>query len=363
MSSTTIEATPINGFATQGNTAFQPESLPRGSKWGFVTRNVPTEAVSHAELRSQHLPQAGDLLLARVERIAQHTRIQLRCGRRSQLYPGDPIVVAFGHRYAPDQFEATIPTDLDRCHLVAAGGLAALAISKHSRLKWPTSLKPEGYCVDADGTVVNLRRFGLSAPIGQRARHKPVIAVLGTSMNAGKTTAAASLVKGLKGAGYRVAAVKATGTGAGNDLWAYADAGADLTLDFTDAGHPSTFRLPQHEINSCFERLLAICDAHPQPEVTVVELADGMLHPETADLVASTAYRTRVQSTLFAAGEAMGALAGVHMLASSGIEPAALVGLVTASKLAASEAERATGVRTLDKLQLENPATALQLLP
>lgn len=360
--SSTIEATPINGFKARSAQAFESEALPEGSKWSFVTRNVPTDAVSHAELRREHLPQAGDLILARVERIAQHTRIQLRCGRRSQLYPGDPVIVSFGHRYAPDQFEATIPTELDSCHLVAAGGIAALAVSKHAGLKWPTSLRPEGYCVDAEGAVVNLGRYGLSTPIGQPAARKPVIAVLGTSMNAGKTTAAASLVKGLKAAGYRVAAVKATGTGAGNDLWAYADAGADLTLDFTDAGHPSTFRLPQADINNCFLKLLSICDAHQQAEVTVVELADGLLQPETARLVESDAYRGRVQCTLFAAAEAMGAVAGVDMLARSGVVPAALVGLLTASKLAAAEAERATGIRTLEKLQLETPAAAISLL-
>ena len=81
----------------------------------------------------------------------QHTRIQLNSSRRSLLYPGDKVVVAYGNRYAPDQFEAEIPSSLDRCHLVAAGGIAARASSKHDRVKWPTTIRPEGFVVDAHG--------------------------------------------------------------------------------------------------------------------------------------------------------------------------------------------------------------------
>jgi hypothetical protein len=339
------------------------EGLPISSKWSFITRNVPTESVCHAEFNTSHKPQPGDLILASVQKIAQHTRIQLRCGRRSVLYPGDQIVVAYGNRYAPDQFEADVPADFDSCHLVAAGGIAARASAKHSRLKWPTSIRPEGYCVDSAGQVLNLRDFARSAANTQPCTSKPVIAVLGTSMNAGKTTAAASLIKGLSNAGYRVAAIKATGTGAGNDLWAYEDAGARLTLDFTDAGHPSTFKLPAEVIESCFAHLLAVSGADPEIDVNVVEIADGMLHPETVELVRSASYADCVDQTLFAAGEAMGALAGTQLLESVGIRPAALVGLLTASSLAAAEAKRATGVQVLGKADLELPATAVGLLP
>ena len=45
----------------------------------------------------------------------------------------------------------------------------------------------------------------------------PVLIVAGTAMNAGKTTAAARLIKGLQRAGLRVGAAKVTGTGAGGD--------------------------------------------------------------------------------------------------------------------------------------------------
>ena len=119
---------------------FDVDRIPQSAKWSFVTRNVSTDDVSHAAMLTNREPVAGDLLLASVSKIAQHTRVQLRNGRRSLLYPGDKLAVAFGHRYAPDQFEAIVPEDLGSCHLVAAGGVAARAISKHAGLKWPTTL-------------------------------------------------------------------------------------------------------------------------------------------------------------------------------------------------------------------------------
>ena len=335
---------------------FETESIPRSAKWSFITRNVSVSDASHIEYRSSHKPRPGDLVMASVEKIAQHTRIQLSNSRRSLLYPGDKVVLAYGNRYAPDQFEAVLPETLDRCHLVAAGGVAAKAVAKHSRLKWPTTVRPEGYCIDTNGEVMNLRDYRLEASELSGAKHKPVIAVLGTSMNSGKTTAAAALVKGLSSAGLNVAAVKATGTGSGNDVWSYADAGAARTLDFTDAGYASTYKIPQDEIEACFECLIGVSLADDGVDVTVVEIADGLLHSETAELVASASFRRLVKHVVFAAGEAMGAVAGVEWLARLGIKPVGISGLLTASELAIKEAQAVTGTRVLTKAMLESPS-------
>lgn len=339
------------------------EGMPALAKWSFVTRNVPTAAVSHVEFRAQRAPRSGDLILAAVQKIAQHTRIQLRSGRRSLLYPGDHVVVAYGNRYAPDAYEALVPENIDQCHLVAAGGVAALARSKCAGLKWPTTIQPEGYCIGRDGRVINLRNYGLEPPLGATRGKKTVVAVLGTSMNAGKTTTVASLIRGLTLAGYRVAGVKVTGTGAGNDIWAYADAGAVRVLDFTDAGFPSTFRLPIDDVLSCFNRLVGTVQTDPEVDIAVVEIADGLLQRETAKLIASDAFQHQVDHVLFVAGEAMGALAGVKRLAKLGIRTTALSGRLTASRLASREARRVTRLPVLSKAKLEAPRVATLIAP
>ena len=111
-------------------------------------------------------------------------------------------------------------------------------------------------------------------------------------MNAGKTLAATSLLHGLKAAGFRVAGIKATGTGSGGDLWIMRDAGADLVLDFTDAGFASTYLAPIAELEAATLRLIdhaamQACDA------AVIEIADGLQQQETAALIRSSALRRR----------------------------------------------------------------------
>ncbi len=337
---------------TDSAMGFKPEGIPVATKWSFITRNVIPEDVAQVSMLPDRVPVSGDLILATVEGISQHPRIQLRSGRRSLLYPGDTVVVAMGNRYAPDQFEAFVPQDLSGCHLVAAGGIVARVTHRHSSMKPPTRLRPEGYCMGADGEVLNLNQYTLAERLPAKKLSCPVIAVLGTSMNSGKTTTAAALVRGFTAAGYRVAAIKATGTGAGNDLWAYEDCGAALTLDFTDAGYPSTYKLPADQILECFETLLGVASSHAETDLIVIEIADGLLHPETSDLVSSVSFQQKVSQVIFSAGEAMGAIAGVERLNAMGICPVALSGVLSASKLSADEAVSQTGIPVMTKEEL-----------
>jgi hypothetical protein len=50
------------------------------------------------------------------------------------IHDFDAIIVAYGHRYAPDQFEAYVPEDLGPCHLVAGGGVAAREAERATRI-------------------------------------------------------------------------------------------------------------------------------------------------------------------------------------------------------------------------------------
>ncbi|TIM04375.1 MAG: molybdopterin-guanine dinucleotide biosynthesis protein B, partial [Mesorhizobium sp.] len=93
-------------------------------------------------------------------------------------------------------------------------------------------------------------------------------------MNAGKTLTATSLVRGFKRAGLKVAALKITGTGSGGDTWIVRDAGADIVLDFTDAGFATTYLAPVEMIEKGAFRLLNHA-AENGCDVAVIEIADG----------------------------------------------------------------------------------------
>lgn len=337
----------------------------RAAKKAYTTRFLAQRLAVNAggyHLR-QAAPQPGDVVLARIVEIGHHTKLEGPQSRRQALFVGDEILVAYGNRYAPDQFLAEVPSDLRRCQLVAAGGLAGLVTESHAKIQAATEIQPLGLLADDSG-LVNLQRLApLSATkTPDLTGRPPVIAVLGTSMNSGKSTTLGCLVKGLSAAGLKVAAGKATGTGSGNDAHLFTDAGASLVLDFTDFGHPTTYQLDYDQVRALLLNMinaLTLCS----PEVIVVEIADGVYQAETARLLNDPVFQTVVDHVLFAAADALGATAGLQLLARAGVPVVAVSGVLTASPLATREASAMIDIPVIETWDLCSPVVASNLLP
>lgn len=324
-----------------GNTVPLAKGRIARAKAAYTTRRVDL-AVATCLLTGDIQPRAGDLVLARIERLRQHKRIELVNGRRAHLHVGDEVILAYAARYAPDQFESYVPVDLGPCDLVASGGVASECRSKHSGMKNPTRIQPVGLLADQQGRRINMIEWSL--PEQATPGYTPkTVAVLGTMMNAGKTTCAANLVRGCKNSGLKVGALKVTGTGSGCDRWVLTDAGADLVLDFTDAGEPSTFGLSPQRVEEIFATLTNYL-AHQDLDVIVMEVADGIYQHETAALLGSRAFQKRCDGVMFAAGDGCGVLAGVRHLEEMGYEVLAVSGTLTASPLAVQEARQVVSV-------------------
>ena len=325
------------------------------AKRAFSTRRVALEDAATLIIGAVR-PRAGDLVLARVERLRQHARLELPTGRRALLHPGDEIIVACGNRYASDQFEAYVPGALGEAHLVAAGGVAGVAASRSQSIQAATDITLLGLLGDADGHPLNLMAYALPEPEVHGSR-PPVVAVFGTAMNSGKTTTARFLLRGLREAGYRAGYAKLTGTGAGGDYWAMTDAGASAVFDFTDAGLVSTYVAPialleRTSIDLIGHLTAAGCDR------IVVEIADGLLQAETAGLMRSEIFHALVDRVVFAAGDAIAATSGVSLLRAAGFDVAGVSGMLTISPLAMREARGLLDVPVLSKDDLADPAQA-----
>jgi hypothetical protein len=314
-----------------------------GAKFAYTTRFVGSRIKFDPNgwsLLSERttVPRVGDVVLARVEKLGQHPRIELPDGRRAALFVGDEILVAYGNRYAPDQFDAELPGDLGQAHLVAAGGVAGQTLSAHDSMSAPTQIRPLGLLCDSSG-VVELSRYAPHAlSIAPGAVPKPgpvVIAVVGTSMNSGKSTTVAAIVRGLKAANLVVHAGKVTGTGAGGDPQLFRESGADLVLDFTDFGFPSTYLADDADVKNLF---LSLVKSLNRGQPSVVEIADGIFQRETAALLATSEFQNGVDHVVFSAGDATSALAGTEILARNGLWPVAISGPLTMSPLAMREA-------------------------
>lgn len=306
----------------------------QGAKRAYSTHRVEL-ADAAGLICADYAPQSGDLVLARIDKLSQHSRIELTNGRRATLFPGDEIIVCYGNRYAPDQFEAEVPADLSPCHLVAAGGIASTCLTRNARMRPATRITPIGVLARADGRALNLGDYGL-APRRAPAGRPRITAVIGTAMNAGKTTTLAHLALGLTRQGLKVGAAKVTGTGAGGDVWHMTDAGSHRVLDFTHCGAPSTYKLPIAQCESIMETLVAnLCDA--AVDTVLIEVADGILQEETRRLVQSETFARLVDNVIFAAGDALGAAGGVKWLRSQGVNVIGVSGALTGAPLAMRE--------------------------
>lgn len=330
------------------------------AKRAYTTRRVPLTAMTRLTFGEGVQPRAGDLMLARVMRIGKHAHLEGTDSRRAALFVGDEVIVACGARYAPDQFYAQLPTSLGRCQLAAGGGVAGMVVAMRDGIGAPTELLPIGLLADERGRVANLADHALSASNLPAARRPVTIVSLGTSMNAGKTTSAAYLIRGLTRAGLRVGAAKVTGTGSGNDPGLLRDAGAVRVLDFTDAGFASTCDVAVDVLVAAAQQLVSHL-AEAKVDAVVLEVADGLFQRETAGLLRTDAFRALVDAALFSACDAMGASAGAEWLGAVGLRPLALAGAMTRSPMAAQEAASASGLPVLGLDDLGNPETARRL--
>ena len=170
------------------------------AKFSFVTR-----CLGPGKLTIVHAPQQpgqGDLVVARADALGQHNFLEDRHGRRIRLHAGDLVVGAYGNRYATDFYEGYVPAS-PHTHLLTAGGVFGTVASSHARRGEPTALEVIGALADGSGTPLELA--GLARPLPPAADPRPpTVVVVGSAMNAGKTTTAAGVVRGWARAGLRV---------------------------------------------------------------------------------------------------------------------------------------------------------------
>lgn len=322
-----------------------------GSKWGYVTRRVSsTDRLRRGEVSA--FPRLGDFAVATVVKVGEHEALENPYGRRMQLYPGDTIVGAFGNRYATDFYEGYLPTEGEPVHLLTSGGLLGTVTSAHSSRSDPTELEVVGSLVDPSGSVLNTDDVALELVPGAVPALGTIV-VVGSSMNSGKTTATSAILHGFAKKGRRPGAGKVTGSGSGKDHWSYVDAGAAAVSDFLDFGMPSTFGYPPERLSRTMRAIQGKLVADGA-EVVVLEIADGLLHSETNDLAAELPDFADV--VVLAVGDALGAIAGLKVLADLGVSVDAVSGLLTASPLAIREAIEATGLPVLTRDQLSSRA-------
>lgn len=315
-----------------------------------------------------HSPMLGDLACFEVLSIGKHSRMQMADKTLQHIYPGDQLMAVVGPRYATAQFEGYVPPKpTEEFHILGQGGAVGYLESAHSKFAGlgPTCLRLIGYAHDEQERVINTRYYG-QTPREFKRDHllSPFQTILsvGSSMDSGKTTTAAYLAKGLRAAGKRVAYIKLTGTIYSKDADLNAGLGAEMAIDFSHFGYPSTYTLDLPELLQLHESLLSVVGSI-QPDYVVIEIADGILQRETAGLLLSSEFMNTIDHVLFSCGDSLAALGGLQRLRQMHIEPLAICGAVTASPLMIQEIQSFTSLPILNLSALANPEVLNRFTP
>lgn len=307
----------------------------------YICRDVNSLAVNKSTAIDYH-PEVGDVGVFEVIKLGKHKVVQSSTKQNVTILPGDRIMAAFGTRYATEQFEGYVPQDCNReLHILGAGGTVGVIESMHAKFSGigPTTLKFIGTVTDAAGQVVNTKsmyRQMVTAFSGKAARETKTILSVGSSMDSGKTTSAAFLVRGLRKAGFIVAFIKLTGTVYTKDCDLNYDLGANITSDFGDVGFPSTYMCDEAELLNLYETLVRKV-LIVQPDYIIMEIADGLYQRETKMLLNNPELMDTIHAILFSAGDSLAAINGINVLHSWGIRPFAISGVLTASPLLMKE--------------------------
>lgn len=315
-------------------------------KKSIITKSVEDFKINR-NIRKTHIPKAGDVAVFQVVSIGKHKAIQAENGNNTYIFPGDKILATFGTRYATNQFEGYVPTQYqNRYQIIGQGGVVGVLKSMHSKFDdiGATEVRLVGYAVNHENNVINTIYNGV-----ERLNFKPIprpyemYLSVGASMDSGKTTTAAFLCRGFMQQKRKVAFIKLTGTVFSKDCSIVRDCGAKTAVDFSYCGYPSTFLCDTTEILDILETLLSRVE-RINPDIVVIEIADGLLQRETKALINHKPFMDLIDGVLLSCADSLSVKSGKEILAEVNHKPLIISGIFTASPLMVNEVKNETDI-------------------
>lgn len=247
-------------------------------KIGSVNKNLNLK--SKEELTDKLSCKMGTVLAAEVlEDKSIYNELELVTGRMSKIKKGDIIAVALGSRMALKGFAGKLPTELevgDRIHLLNFGGVAGVCTSANiQEVGEPLRIRVLGG-IARKGELLNISQAALFKPLDIMKNDIPLIITTGTSMDSGKTTVAAEMIKTLTRMGMKLSGAKLTGVGAQRDTYKMMDYGVSKAVSFVDCGITSTANMPDDQMVAVAKGALEYL-AKDSPDAIIVEFGDGLM--------------------------------------------------------------------------------------
>lgn len=318
-------------------------------KRSIITRGVEDYSINE-KITKTYLPKMGDVAVFEIISIGKHKSVQGIRGINQSIFPGDKILATFGNRYASNQFEGYVPTEHQETYqILGQGGVIGVLKSMHVKFDdiGATEVKLVGYAVDENNTVINTKYYNLEKEefVAEEVAKNPakVYLSVGASMDSGKTTTAGYLSRGLMLEGKNVAYIKLTGTVYSRDAGFVSNCGAMISADFSHCGYPATYMCSTKEILDIYSTLMKKVQV-ANPDVVVVEIADGLLQKETYNLLKNESFMKTVEGIVLSCPDSLSVFGGLEILKGLNTKPVIISGLFTASPLMINEVEAITDI-------------------
>ena len=277
---------------------------------------VPLEA--RLQVEPTMTAQYGDVIAARVKNVSpNYPSLEIPGGKEVALEESNVVLGVLGCRRALHGFSGGLPSRLKSgmpLHVLNKGGVIGQCTGFHRDLEWPTEVEYLG-TVQGSGRPVNLKDFALPL-IEEALPEVPVVMVVGTCMDAGKTSVCKSLLEPFLEKGFSINAGKVSGVACERDLIAMERHGAKETLSFVDFGLPSTTHL---ESLVPVARSMVHYLSRSNPDFILLELGDGIVGAyRVASLFEDEQLMSRCVSTILCANDLMGVWGALQWLTSAG---------------------------------------------
>lgn len=278
-------------------------------------------------------------------------------GRMVPLHDGDILIGTLGHRNALHGYSGFVPKEIgagDILNVLNLGGVIGKCNSTNPEVGAPFEF-------EVLGSVLIFPNFGsrtgVPAHIGMNVeksekslkdiRIPPVVFVVGTCMNAGKTLAASQLIRSLSIRDAKVGACKLTGVSLLRDTLTMKDHGARIALSFNDAGIVTTSALTSAR---AAKEILSKLSESGDCDVIVAELGDGILGEYgVQEILADPEIMRHAATTILCANDPVGVWGGIKILKEKyGIETHLVTGPATDNAVGVNFIESSFGVNAIN---------------
>ena len=283
-------------------------------------------------------------------------------GINRKLVAGDIIPGVLCKRKAMKEFSGDIPKQLDvgdNLHLINDAGMFGQLTGFEPTYGIPIEVTVLGSII-RQGKQINTKDAAIDSP-EELDLQAPLIAVVGTSMDIGKTTTACKIVQHFINRGLKVAYAKLTGIAYLGELKPLIDSGAKPVMDFLDGGLPSTFGRPEEVIKAAFGILTELDKT--QPNLIVVEFGNSILGAaNVSTLLQNATIQNHIKATIVVASNTVDAWGAKEIMNQYGVPIMAMTGPLANNSATADFIEEMLGIPTESNFGISNMPKTMKLL-